>query len=336
MLIGKAIYSLVKINMKKKRILSGVQPSGLLHIGNYFGMIKRMIEFQKSSDLFCFIANYHSLTSLNDKNKLEDNTFVSFCDLLALGLNPSKSTIWIQSHVPEVTELAWILSNFTSVGLMQRSTSYKDKIGRGLKPNMGLFSYPILMASDILLFQSDVVPVGKDQKQHLEMTRDIALKFNNTFEEIFTIPEIDIDKNASVINGIDDQKMSKSYNNTIPIFGDDKYIKEQIMNIVTDSAGLNEPKDIDTPLFKIYSLFLTENQKKELKERYKTPGLKYSDIKNELFQCIMDYFADQRLQKDDYLNRPNDVSDLMVLGKDKAKAVATKTLEDVKKSIGML
>ena len=194
MLIGKAIYSLVKINMKKKRILSGVQPSGLLHIGNYFGMIKRMIEFQKSSDLFCFIANYHSLTSLNDKNKLEDNTFVSFCDLLALGLNPSKSTIWIQSHVPEVTELAWILSNFTSVGLMQRSTSYKDKIGRGLKPNMGLFSYPILMASDILLFQSDVVPVGKDQKQHLEMTRDIALKFNNTFEEIFTIPEIDIDK----------------------------------------------------------------------------------------------------------------------------------------------
>ena len=280
MLIGKVIYFLVKINMKKKRILSGVQPSGLLHIGNYFGMIKRMIEFQKSSDLFCFIANYHSLTSLNDKNKLEDNTFVSFCDLLALGLNPSKSTIWIQSHVPEVTELAWILSNFTSVGLMQRSTSYKDKIGRGLKPNMGLFSYPILMASDILLFQSDVVPVGKDQKQHLEMTRDIALKFNNTFEEIFTIPEIDIDKNASVINGIDDQKMSKSYNNTIPIFGDDKYIKEQIMNIITDSAGLNEPKDIDTPLFKIYSLFLTENQKKELKERYKTPGIKYSDIKN--------------------------------------------------------
>ena len=146
--------------MKKKRILSGVQPSGLLHIGNYFGMIKRMIEFQKSSDLFCFIANYHSLTSLNDKKKLEDNTFVSFCDLLALGLVPSKSTIWVQSHVPEVTELAWILSNFTSVGLMQRSTSYKDKIERGLKPNMGLFSYPVLMASDILLYQSDVVPVG--------------------------------------------------------------------------------------------------------------------------------------------------------------------------------
>ncbi len=276
------------------------------------------------------------MTSLNDKKKLKDNTFVSFCDLLALGLDPSKSTIWVQSHVPEVTELAWILSNFTSVGLMQRSTSYKDKIGRGLKPNMGLFSYPVLMASDILLFQSDVVPVGKDQKQHLEMTRDIALKFNNTFGSILTIPEIDIDRNTNVVIGIDDQKMSKSYNNTIPIFGDDQYIKEQVMNIVTDSAGLNEPKDTNTPLFKIYSLFLTENQTKELKERYKTPGLKYLDIKTELYQCIMYYFDDQRLQKEHYLNRPNDVLDLMVLGKDKAKAVATKTLEDVKKSIGML
>ncbi len=322
--------------MNTKRILSGVQPSGLLHIGNYFGMIKRMIDFQESSDLFCFIANYHSLTSLNDKEKLEKNTFTSFCDVLALGLDPSRSTIWIQSHISEVTELAWILSNFTSVGMMERSTSYKDKISKGLKPNMGLFSYPILMASDILLFHSDIVPVGKDQKQHLEMTRDIAIKFNNAFSDVLTIPEIDIDENTNIVTGIDDQKMSKSYNNTIPIFGDDKYIKEQIMNIVTDSAGLNEPKDIDTPLFKIYSLFLTENQKKELKERYKTPGLKYLDIKNELYQCIMDYFADQRLQKDDYLNRPNDVSDLMALGKDKAKAVATKTLENVKKSIGML
>ena len=322
--------------MKKKRILSGVQPSGLLHIGNYFGMVKRMIEFQKSSDLFCFIADYHSLTSLNDKKKLEDNILVSFCDLLALGLDPSKSTIWVQSHVPEVTELAWILSNFTSVGLMQRSTSYKDKIGRGIKPNMGLFSYPVLMASDILLFQSDVVPVGKDQKQHLEITRDIALKFNNVFGSIFTIPKIDIDKNTNIVIGIDNQKMSKSYNNTIPIFGDDKYIKEQIMNIVTDSAGLNEPKDTNTPLFKIYSLFLTENQTKELKERYKTPGLKYVDIKNELYQCVMDYFADQRLQKESYLNKPDDIFDLMALGKDKAKAIATKTLEDVKKSIGIL
>tara|TARA_B100000287_G_scaffold426666_1_gene474989 strand:+ start:7564 stop:8532 length:969 start_codon:yes stop_codon:yes gene_type:complete len=322
--------------MSTKRILSGVQPSGLLHIGNYFGMIKRMIHFQESSDLFCFIANYHSLTSLSNKEELEKNTFTSFCDILALGLDPSKSTVWVQSHVSEVTELAWILSNFTSVGMMERSTSYKDKINKGLKPNMGLFSYPILMASDILLFHSDIVPVGKDQKQHLEMTRDIAIKFNNAFGDVLTVPDIDIDENTDIVTGIDDQKMSKSYNNTIPIFGDEKYIKDQVMNIITDSAGLNEPKDINTPLFKIYSLFLDQNKVEELKERYNTPGLKYMDVKNELFNCIMEYFSDQRARRDEYFNNPDSVYDLMKLGQEKAKSVAAQTIEDVKKSIGML
>ena len=322
--------------MSTKRILSGVQPSGLLHIGNYFGMIKRMIHFQESSDLFCFIANYHSLTSLSNKEELEKNTFTSFCDILALGLDPSKSTVWVQSHVSEVTELAWILSNFTSVGMMERSTSYKDKINKGLKPNMGLFSYPILMASDILLFHSDIVPVGKDQKQHLEMTRDIAIKFNNAFGDVLTVPDIDIDENTDIVTGIDDQKMSKSYNNTIPIFGDEKYIKDQVMNIITDSAGLNEPKDINTPLFKIYSLFLDQNKLEELKERYNTPGLKYMDVKNELFNCIMEYFSDQRARRDEYFNNPDSVYDLMKLGQEKAKSVAAQTIEDVKKSIGML
>ena len=322
--------------MSTKRILSGVQPSGLLHIGNYFGMIKRMIHFQESSDLFCFIANYHSLTSLSNKEELEKNTFTSFCDILALGLDPSKSTVWVQSHVSEVTELAWILSNFTSVGMMERSTSYKDKINKGLKPNMGLFSYPILMASDILLFHSDIVPVGKDQKQHLEMTRDIAIKFNNAFGDVLTVPDIDIDENTDIVTGIDDQKMSKSYNNTIPIFGDEKYIKDQVMNIITDSAGLNEPKDINTPLFKIYSLFLDQNKVEELKERYNTPGLKYMDVKNELFNCIMEYFSDQRSRRDEYFNNPDSVYDLMKLGQEKAKSVAAQTIEDVKKSIGML
>jgi len=322
--------------MSTKRILSGVQPSGLLHIGNYFGMIKRMIHFQESSDLFCFIANYHSLTSLSNKEELEKNTFTSFCDILALGLDPSKSTVWVQSHVSEVTELAWILSNFTSVGMMERSTSYKDKINKGLKPNMGLFSYPILMASDILLFHSDIVPVGKDQKQHLEMTRDIAIKFNNAFGDVLTVPDIDIDENTDIVTGIDDQKMSKSYNNTIPIFGDEKYIKDQVMNIITDSAGLNEPKDINTPLFKIYSLFLDQNKVEELKERYNTPGLKYMDVKNELFNCIMEYFSDQRSRRDEYFNNPDSVYDLMKLGQEKAKSIAAETIEDVKKSIGML
>ena len=320
----------------KKRILSGVQPSGQLHIGNYFGMIERMIQFQNESDLFCFVANYHSMTSINDKVKLEENTREAFIDLLALGIDPDQSTFWVQSHVPEVTELAWILSNFASVGLMQRSTSYKDKIANGLKPNMGLFSYPILMASDILLFQSEIVPVGKDQKQHLEMTRDIAIKFNNSFGEIFTIPEIEIDKSNEVVVGVDNQKMSKSYNNTIPIFADNDTIKNQVMNIVTDSAGLNEPKDKNTPLFKIYSLFLNDEYKKELAERYDTPGLKYMDIKNELIETIVSFFELQRSKREQLLANPDEVNQKMILGQNKAKKIAQKTLQEVKSATGLL
>ena len=320
----------------KKRILSGAQPSGQLHIGNYFGMIERMIQFQNESELFCFVANYHSMTSINDKVKLEANTREAFIDLLALGIDPDQSTFWVQSHVPEVTELAWILSNFASVGLMQRSTSYKDKIANGLKPNMGLFSYPILMASDILLFQSEIVPVGKDQKQHLEMTRDIAIKFNNSFGEIFTIPEIEIDKSNDIVIGIDNQKMSKSYNNTIPIFADNDTIKDQVMNIVTDSAGLNEPKDKHTPLFKIYSLFLNDESKKELADRYDTPGLKYMDIKNELIETIISFFELQRSKREQLLANPDEVNQKMILGQNKAKKIAQKTLQEVKSATGLI
>ena len=320
----------------KKRILSGAQPSGQLHIGNYFGMIERMIQFQNESELFCFVANYHSMTSINDKVKLEANTREAFIDLLALGIDPDQSTFWVQSHVPEVTELAWILSNFASVGLMQRSTSYKDKIANGLKPNMGLFSYPILMASDILLFQSEIVPVGKDQKQHLEMTRDIAIKFNNSFGEIFTIPEIEIDKSNEVVVGVDNQKMSKSYNNTIPIFADNDTIKDQVMNIVTDSAGLNEPKDKHTPLFKIYSLFLNDESKKELADRYDTPGLKYMEIKNELIETIISFFELQRSKREQLLANPDKVNQKMILGQNKAKKIAQKTLQEVKSATGLL
>ena len=323
----------------KKRILSGAQPSGQLHIGNYFGMIERMVQFQEDSDLFCFVANYHSMTSIHDKAKLEENTREAFIDLLALGIDSDKSTLWIQSHVPEVTELAWILSNFASVGLMQRSTSYKDKIANGLKPNMGLFSYPILMASDILLFQSEMVPVGKDQKQHLEMTRDIATKFNNIYGDIFTIPEIEIEirsyNKGDVVVGIDDQKMSKSYNNTIPIFAENDIIKNQVMNIVTDSAGLNEAKDKDTPLFKIYSLFLNDDSKKELADRYDTPGLKYMDIKKELIDTIINFFELNKSKREQLLKNDDEVNQKMILGRDKAREVAQETLNKVKNAVGL-
>ena len=320
----------------KKRILSGAQPSGQLHIGNYFGMIERMVQFQDDSDLFCFVANYHSMTSIHDKAKLEHNTRETFIDLLALGIDPEKSTFWVQSHVPEVTELAWILSNYASVGLMQRSTSYKDKIANGLKPNMGLFSYPILMASDILLFKSEVVPVGKDQKQHLEMTRDIAIKFNNLYGDILAVPEIEIDASNDIVIGIDDQKMSKSYNNTIPIFAENDVIKNQVMNIVTDSAGLNDPKDKDTPLFKIYSLFLNNEFKKELADRYDTPGLKYMDIKKELIDTIINFFESNKSKREQLLKNDDEVNQQMILGQNKARKIAQKTLDEVKSAAGLL
>ena len=320
----------------KKRILSGIQPSGQLHIGNYFGMIERMVSLQKESELFCFIANYHSLTSMSESKKLEKNTFEAFVDLLALGIETEDSTFWIQSHVPEVTELSWILSNFTSVGLMQRSTSYKDKIANGLKPNMGLFSYPVLMASDILLYQSNIVPVGKDQKQHLEMTKDIALKFNNFYGDTFVIPEAEIDKNKNLIIGIDGQKMSKSYGNTIPIFGEESQIKDQIMNITTDSAGLNDLKDTDAPLFQIFSMFLNDDELKILYDRYNTPGLKYMEVKNELFVKIINYFSEQRKKRNELMNNPDDVVDLMKLGEEKARDIASKTLYKVKIAAGLI
>jgi len=219
----------------KKRVLSGIQPSGKLHIGNYFGMIKRMVEYQKSSDLFCFIANLHSMTTLTDAKELKQLTLDAAMDLLALGIDPDKCHFWVQSDVPEVAELTWILSCITPVGLMERAHSYKDKIAKGIQPNLGLFCYPALMTADILINQSEIVPVGKDQKQHVEMARDIAIKFNNTFGETFTIPEPEIPEEVAVIPGIDGQKMSKSYNNTIPIFDDEKVIKKAVMSIVTDS-----------------------------------------------------------------------------------------------------
>ena len=324
------------MNIKNKRVLSGIQPSGLLHLGNYFGMIEKMKEFQDSSELFCFVANYHSLTTVNNKSNLRDFTNDLFINLISLGIDPNKSTVWIQSDVPEVTELSWILSNFSSVGLMQRSTAYKDKISKGFRPMMGLFSYPILMAADILSFNADIVPVGEDQKQHIEMTRDIALKFNNSFGEVFNLPEPLIDEEKSLVPGTDHQKMSKSYNNIISIFDKEEIIKEQVYSIVTDSAGLNEKKNINSPLFKIYSLFLNVEEIKELKNRYETPGLKYMEIKHELYERILEYFSEFRNLKSELSSKPDDIEDLKKIGKNKAQKIALEVLEKVKSATGLI
>ena len=320
----------------RKRVLSGIQPSGKLHLGNYFGMMSRMIDYQDKNDLFCFIVNYHALTTIQNKAELEKNTINAALDFLALGMDPEKSTFWVQSDVPQVTELTWLLSNMAGVGLMERSTSYKDKIDKGLSPHMGLFSYPVLMAADILLYGSDIVPVGKDQKQHLEITRDIAIRFNNIYgEDILVVPSPDINEDTMLVPGIDGQKMSKSYANTIPIFADEKLIKKSVMSITTDSAGIDEPKDKDSPLFKIYSLFLNSEEKNILSDRYDTPGLKYGDVKKELLSKIIEYFSPYR-EKREYLSKNIDqVHSLLDLGRDKASKVADEYIKKIRDAMGL-
>ena len=323
------------MSINKKRVLSGIQPSGKLHLGNYFGMMSRMIEYQESNDLFCFIVNYHALTTIHDKNELKDNTMNAALDFLALGMDPEKSTFWVQSDVPQVTELTWLLSNMAGVGLMERSTSYKDKIEKGLKPHMGLFSYPVLMAADILLYGSDIVPVGKDQKQHLEITRDIAIKFNNTYGDILIIPEASINQDTKLIPGIDGQKMSKSYGNTIPIFAEEKIIKKAVMSILTDSAGINEPKDKDTPLFQIYSMFLDTEGKKLLNDRYDTPGLRYGDLKKELFEKTIEYFSPFREKRTQLSKDIDFVYKTLEIGKNKASEVADEYIAKIRTAMGL-
>mgnify|MGYP001356025953 CR=1 FL=1 len=319
----------------KSRVLSGIQPSGVLHLGNYFGMMSRMIKYQSNNDLFCFIANYHALTSTPTSESLSQNTFNAACDFLALGLDPERSTFWIQSDVPKVTELMWILASHTGVGLLDRATSYKDKISQGIKPNVGLYSYPVLMAADILLFDTKLVPVGKDQKQHLEIARDIAMRFNNSYGDTLVIPEPDIEKENQLIPGIDGKKMSKSYNNTIPIFETEKKIRKKIMSVVTDTAGIDEPKDKDTPLFQLFSLFLDKDGKLELLDRYEGKGLRYGDVKNELFQTVMDYFHPFREKRAKIASKPHEVYEILRLGAKKANLVADKVLDRVRSSAGI-
>jgi tryptophanyl-tRNA synthetase len=318
-----------------KRVLSGIQSSGSLHLGNYFGMMERMIKYQDSNDLYCFIANYHALTVLPNAGDLNKNTYNAVCDFLALGLDPNKCTFWVQSDVPQVTELTWILTSLVNRGLLDRATSFKDKVAKGLSPNMGLYSYPILMAADILLFNSELVPVGNDQKQHLEMTREIANRFNHQFEEVFIIPKEDIDEKTKLVPGIDGQKMSKSYNNIIPIFDDSKIIKKKVMRIKTDTTEINKPKSINTPLFQIYSLFLDSTEKKDLKLRFETPGMRYGDVKLELFNRIMDYFGPYRIKREHFFNNPAHVKDIMYMGAKKAQNSANEVLEKVRTATGI-
>lgn len=318
------------------RILSGIQPSGTIHIGNYFGMIKKMIESQDDGELFAFIASYHALTSVKDKEFLQKNTFEAAVNFLALGMDPEKSTFWVQSDVPEVLELYWILSNHTPMGLLERAHSYKDKTARGLATNHGLFSYPVLMAADILLFDSNIVPVGKDQIQHVEMTRDIANTFNNTYGETLVMPEAKIDEVVQSVPGTDGAKMSKSYGNTIDMFGTKKGIKKQVMKIVTDSKELDEVKEWENcNVYTLCKLFMNDEELLELQQRYATPGEGYGHFKLTLLDKINEHFAPYAQQREYYLNNPDKVKEILAHGASKARKVAQNKLEIIRDAVGL-
>lgn len=319
-----------------KRILSGIQPSGALHIGNYFGMMEKMIRYQDESDLFCFIANYHAMTTVTDGAELARHTFDTAATFLALGIDPGRSTYWVQSDVPEVQELTWVLSTITPMGLLERCHSFKDKVSRGIVPNHGLFAYPVLMAADILLFATNVVPVGRDQKQHLEVARDLALKFNAAHGEIFVVPDAEIDDDVAVIPGTDGQKMSKSYGNAIDIFTDRAQLKKSVMSIKTDATPIEDPKDPDKcNVYNIYKLFLDGDRNAELRERYTRGGLKYSDVKKELIEAIWNYFEPHREKRKALEERPDDVYDILRTGAAKARKAAMPILEKVRTATGI-
>lgn len=319
-----------------KRILSGIQPSGQLHIGNYFGMMQTMIANMDQADLYVFIVNLHALTSVHDRQKLAIGTLEAAADFLALGLDPNKCTFWVQSDVPEVCELAWILSTLTSMGLLERCHSYKDKTAKGIAASHGLFAYPVLMAADILLYQAEIVPVGKDQKQHLEVTRDIAVSFNNTFGPTFILPEVAINENTAIVPGVDGQKMSKSYGNTIPIFLDEKALRKRVMAVQTDSTPVEAPKDPSTcTLYALLKLFASPEKMAEVDHLYRKGGAAYGYLKQDLFVLIRDYFAEARTKKEELLHNQDYLRNILHEGVQKARTKAQETLELVRDRTGL-
>jgi tryptophanyl-tRNA synthetase len=336
---------------QKTRILSGVQPSGKLHIGNYFGAIKQHIELQVQGECFYFIANYHAMTSARDtadKLSAEQNRKVKAADLirqntldvaldyLALGLDPAKAVFYRQSDVPEVTELAWMLATVTNMGLLERAVSYKEKVDKGIEASVGLFTYPILMAADILIVRSNLVPVGKDQVQHLEMTADMAGKFNRAFEkDIFPIPTYRLDKESKV-PGTDGQKMSKSYGNTIDIFAEGKALEKTVMAIKTDSTPMGQPLNPDTcNVFALYTLFATDAEKAELANAYRTGTIGFGGAKKLLKEKIDAYFLPFRAKRKELAARPDTVEDILREGAKRARVETQRTMEKVHKATGM-
>jgi tryptophanyl-tRNA synthetase len=318
------------------RVLSGIQPSGKLHIGNYFGAMRQHLALQAENDCFYFIADFHALTSNPAPADVAQNTLDVTMDYIALGLDTEKTIFWRQSDVPEVTELTWLLSCVTPMGLLQRCTSFKDKVAQGLSPNHGLFAYPVLQAADILIYKSNLVPVGADQKQHIEVTRDIAMRFNNTYGEILTVPEAHIIEAVAVVPGTDGQKMSKSYGNTIEIFEPEETVRKKIMRIVTDSTPVDEPKDPGKcNIFALLKLVASADELAEWENRYRNGGMGYSEAKKRLAELIIDYFKPFRQKRTELENNIDYVKEVLANGAARAKAVAAKTLAEARKAVGL-
>ncbi len=318
-----------------KIILSGIQPSGKLHLGNYFGAIRQHVALQDEGKGFYFIADYHSLTTVQDRDTLRQNTLDAALDYLALGLDPAKTVFFRQSDVPEVTELAWVLATVTNMGLLERAVSYKEKVEKGIEASVGLFTYPVLMAADILIYNSHVVPVGKDQVQHIEMTQDMAGKFNRAYGLTFVIPDYRLDKDSKVL-GTDGQKMSKSYGNTIDIFAEGKPLQKTVMGIVTDSKTVEDPKDPDTcNVFALYSLFATDAEKQALAARYRAGGMGYGEAKKLLLEKINAYFGPFREKRKQLAARPEQVEEVLTQGARRAREVARQTMARVRQAVGM-
>ena len=318
------------------RILSGIQASGVLHIGNYFGMMRPAIALQAEGEAFYFIADYHALTTVRDPKALRENTRGVALDFLACGLDPQRATLFRQSDVPQVTELAWILSTVAPMGLLERAHSYKDKLARGLSATAGLFNYPVLMAADILIYDSDVVPVGKDQKQHIEITRDLAAKMNETFGPIFKLPEPRIEAATEVVRGLDGQKMSKSYGNNIDIFSDEKETRKRVMSIVTDSTRVEAPKDPSrSTIFQLYSLVASKDEIANMRERFQKGGTGYSDFKRELFEKLWEYFAPMRKCREGILADKSYIDNVLARGAERANQVADHVMTRVRAAVGL-
>lgn len=318
------------------RILSGIQPSGTLHLGNYFGMMKPSIELQHRGEAFYFIADLHALTSVRDAGELSENIRNVAIDFLACGLDPRKACFFRQSQVPAVTELAWILSTLTPMGLLERCHSYKDKLGRGIAPSHGLFAYPVLMAADILIYDSDVVPVGRDQKQHIEVTRDLVIKFNDTYGPTLKLPEPSIRDETAVVPGLDGEKMSKSYGNAISIFEEQAAIRKKIMSLKTDSTPVEAPKPIDhSTILALYKLVASPDDYAQMEREFQAGGVGYGDFKKRLFAALWEYFAPMRRRRMEILADPGYVEMVLREGRARANQVAEDVMSRVRSATGL-